>query len=155
MQYKHLKCIENKITYILDHFQYYQSTYVKKIDLKKLICSEKICKLIIEVKIQVQKITISTRCRKISWFLLHLRNFFYVIHNNFDWKSWLVYFFTRFTHEKNPQKQIFSLVVKKIVMYFYMEGGKGEFWSSYFTSIDRLSRKYFLNLLVKFGVRLN
>ena len=39
----------------------------------------------------------------ISWLLFHLIWKNYVLYWDFDSKSWIVDFFTRFTHEKTPQ----------------------------------------------------
>ena len=39
----------------------------------------------------------------ISWLLFHLIWKNYVLYCDFDLKSWIVDFFTRFTHEKTPQ----------------------------------------------------
>ena len=43
----------------------------------------------------------------ISWFLFHL-TFYYVLYWDFDLKSWIVDFFTRFTQEKTPQNNFSS-----------------------------------------------
>ena len=44
----------------------------------------------------------------ISWFLFHLIWKNYVLYWDFDLKSWIVDFFTRFTHEKTPQNNFSS-----------------------------------------------
>ena len=44
----------------------------------------------------------------ISWFLFHLIWKNYVLYWDFDLKSWIVDFFTRFTREKTPQNNFSS-----------------------------------------------
>ena len=44
----------------------------------------------------------------ISWFLFHIIWKNYVLHWDFDLKSWIVDFFTRFTREKTPQNNFSS-----------------------------------------------
>ena len=44
----------------------------------------------------------------ISWFLFHLIRKNYVLYWDFDMKSWIVDFFTRFTRKKTPQNNFSS-----------------------------------------------
>ena len=53
----------------------------------------------------------------ISWLLFHLIWKNYVLYWDFDWKSWIVDFFTHFTHEKKTTKQLY---VEKSEQKFFL-----------------------------------
>ena len=56
----------------------------------------------------------------ISWLLFHLIWKNYVLYWDFDSKSWIVDFFTRFTHEKTPQNNFSRQNFSVENNYFYM-----------------------------------
>ena len=55
----------------------------------------------------------------IFWFLFHLIWKNYVLYWDFDLKSWIVDFFTRFTQEKTPQNKFSSQNIKVKNNYFF------------------------------------
>jgi len=59
----------------------------------------------------------------ISWFLFHLIWKNYVLYCDFDWKSWIMDFFTRFTRDKTPQSNFSS-------QNFSVENNYSICWSS-------------------------